>query len=399
MKRQFFPAWIIWVSSLLFVLAACIGGGVAGWLLFGQSMEAAVSPRQVTMEAISITSQPTPTPLTVQPQINDLEAQIESIYERVSPGVVNITTRSFELDFFMRPVPREGSGSGFFYDSNGHIVTNYHVVQDVQEVQVTLADGRSMPAKVVGTDPSNDLAVIKVAIAPDEVHVLSIDEDLEVKVGHFVVAIGNPFGLERTMTLGIVSSLGRVIESPNQRFIGEVIQTDAAVNPGNSGGPLLNLAGEVVGVNSAILSPSGASAGIGFAIPAQTVQRIVPSLIAEGRYPHPTLGVQMYELKAETVRLLQQVGIDVPVDEGLLVVQTMQRGVLRGGDNLVRVGNKIVPIGGDIIIALDGQPITTIRDLMVYLETQKAVGDTVDVTIIRDGEEQVVQVVLVELVM
>jgi S1-C subfamily serine protease len=219
-------------------------------------------------------------------------------------------------------------------------------------------------------------------------------------VGQFVVAIGNPFGLERTLTFGVVSSLGRVIESPNQRFIGEVIQTDAAVNPGNSGGPLLNLAGEVVGVNSAILSPSGASAGIGFSIPAKTVQRVVPALIQDGRYPHPSLGVQLFELTPDWIDLLERAGMDIPKQEGLLVVETSRsaaRAGLRTGDRQARIGNLLVPIGGDIITAVNGTPTPTVQDLIVYLETQTRVGETVDVTVIRDGEEVVVPVELVEL--
>jgi S1-C subfamily serine protease len=315
MQRRYIPAWIVGLFTILLVMGACLGGLATSWLLFRLNGDARLTTTPSTRVVVSVTATPkplVPTPLREPLPINELELQIESLYEQVGHGVVNITTRSFELDFFMGPVPREGSGSGFFYDDQGHIVTNYHVVQNAEEVQVTMANGRSMPAKVIGTDPSNDLAVLEVALAPDDaVHVFTVSSEAHVRVGHFVVAIGNPFGLERTMTLGIVSSLGRVIESPNQRFIGEVIQSDAAINPGNSGGPLLNLAGEVVGVNSAILSPSGASAGIGFAIPAQTIQRVIPALIATGRYPHPTLGIQMYELKAESVQLLRQAGMDI----------------------------------------------------------------------------------------
>jgi S1-C subfamily serine protease len=343
---------------------------------------------------------PTATPLSVRESANELEAQIESVYQRVGSGVVNITNRSFELDFFMRPTPREGTGSGFFYDSQGHIVTNYHVIQNAEELQVTLADGRTVPATLVGSDPSNDLAVIRADLPAEEISVVPVNSAPNLRVGQFVVAIGNPFGLERTLTFGVVSSLGRVIESPNQRFIGEVIQTDAAVNPGNSGGPLLNLAGEVVGVNSAILSPSGASAGIGFSIPAKTVQRVVPALIQDGRYPHPSLGVQLFELTPDWIDLLERAGMDIPKQEGLLVVETSRsaaRAGLRTGDRQARIGNLLVPIGGDIITAVNGTPTPTVQDLIVYLETQTRVGETVDVTVIRDGEEVVVPVELVEL--
>lgn len=330
------------------------------------------------------------------PQVTDLEASIEGVYLRAGNGVVNITSRSFDYDFFLRPVPREGSGSGFLYDPQGHIVTNYHVIQDAEEVVVTLADGQTFAAEVVGVDPSNDLAVLAVDAVPADVPVLPIGASDTLRVGQFVVAIGNPFGLEQTLTVGVVSSLGRVIQSPNQRFIGEVIQTDAPINPGNSGGPLLNLNGEVIGVNSAILSPSGASAGIGFAIPASTVQRVVPALIANGRYPHPALGAQVFELTAQWTRLLRSAGMQVPVERGLLVVEA-RGSELRGGSRQVRIRNALIPVGGDIITAIDGVPMETRRDLIVYLETQTAVGQQVNVTIIRDGAEQTIAVTLQEL--
>lgn len=394
---------LVWLSLAMLALLLCGGGAVVTWFFVktNQASTAQENPMQVALQQ-STPPQPTPTPLPMREELTELEAQMEAVYQRVGPGVVNITSRSFDYDFFLRPVPREGTGSGFFYDEAGHIVTNYHVIQNAEELQVTLSDGQTLPATLVGSDPSNDLAVIQVEMAnPANVPIASINEAEDLRVGHFVLAIGNPFGLERTLTLGVVSSLGRVIESPNQRYISEVIQTDAPINPGNSGGPLLNLAGEVVGVNSAIFSPSGASAGIGFAIPASTVQRVVPSLIANGRYPHPSLGVEVYELKPETARLLRRAGMDVPVEQGLLVVKSSRRWQigkgLRSGNSQVRVGNLLVPVGGDIVVAIDGQEITTTRDMIVYLETETMVGDVVDVTVIRDGEEQIVPVELVEL--
>ncbi|NJN66531.1 MAG: trypsin-like serine protease [Chloroflexaceae bacterium] len=383
---------------VLIIAMTCLGGTATGWMIARLGPLSSLDERPRPRAQLPASSPlPTSTALPVRPDATALEGQIEEVYRRVGPGVVNITNRSLEYDFFMRPVPREGSGSGFFYDRDGHIVTNYHVVEDAQELYVSLADGRSMTAQLVGVDPSNDLAVIKVDLPPGEVTVVPVNEAYEVRVGQFVVAIGNPFGLERTLTLGVVSSLGRVIESPNQRFIGEAIQTDAAVNPGNSGGPLLNLAGEVVGVNSAILSPSGASAGIGFAIPASTVQRVVPSLIATGRYPHPSLGVKLFELTTEWIALLRRAGMDIPVEQGLLVVETPRDSTLRSGTQQVRVGHVLVPIGGDIIVAVDGKAVSSVRDLMVLLETQTAVGQTVQVTVVRDGREQTVPVTLREL--
>ena len=361
------------------------------------AVAASLPPAAATLGA------PTASPSVLTPvPTSELEAQIAAVYQQAGPGVVNITNRSMTFDFFLNPIPREGSGSGFFYDAQGHIVTNYHVVADAEELQVTLADGRSLSAQIVGADPSNDLAVIRVDLPPDEVHTLPVGDSTQLRVGQFVVAIGNPFGLERTLTVGVVSALGRVIESPDQRFIGEVIQTDAPINPGNSGGPLLDLSGAVVGVNSAILSPSGASAGIGFAISARTVQRIVPELIANGRYPHPSLGVGILELTPQRIPILERAGMRVPVERGLLLVEVAPDGPaaragIRGASQFVRVGNLSVPVGGDIITAINGRPIATRQDLIVYLETETAVGETVQVSIVRDGQEQIVPVTLGEL--
>ncbi|MGB9739172.1 S1C family serine protease [Chloroflexus sp.] len=357
-------------------------------------------------ETVAVAPSPTPVTFTMPTIIpmtaTDLEAQIAAVYREAGPSVVNITSRSISYDFFFNPVPRQGSGSGFFYDTAGHIVTNYHVVADADELQVTLADGRTVSAKIVGSDPSNDLAVIKVASPVDEIRPLPIGDSTQVYVGQFVLAIGNPFGLERTLTFGIVSALGRVIESPNQRFIGEVIQSDVAINPGNSGGPLLDLTGRVIGVNSAILSPSGANAGIGFAISARTVQRVVPVLIREGRYPHPSLGVRVIELTPQRAALFERAGMNLPIKEGLLIAELVEGGPaaragLRGPQQVVRVGNWMLPVGGDVIVAINGRSITSSQELLVYLETETQVGETVQVTVIRNGREQIVPVTLAEL--
>jgi len=329
-----------------------------------------------------------------------LEAQVEAVYERAAPAVVNITVRSIAYDFFMRPVPQEGTGSGFLYDDQGHIVTNYHVVENAEEVMVTLADGRTFPAEVVGTDPSTDLAVIRIE-AEDLPNPIPLADSDQLKVGQFVVAIGNPFGQEGTLTVGVISALGRVIQSPDGRFIGEAIQTDAAINPGNSGGPLLDLHGRVIGVNSQIISPSRASAGIGFAVSSNTVRRVVPHLIAEGRYPHPWLGVQLLDLTPQRARIFRQAGMEIPVDEGVLVIEVVpgspaDKAGIHGGDRMVRIGRYTIPVGGDVIVSINGQPIANLKDLTVYLETETRVGQTIEVGLIRDGQEMSVQVTLAE---
>jgi S1-C subfamily serine protease len=220
-------------------------------------------------------------------------------------------------------------------------------------------------------------------------------------VGQFVVAIGNPFGQAGTLTVGVISALGRIIESPNNRFIGEAIQTDAAINPGNSGGPLLDLRGRMIGVNSQIISPNRASAGIGFAVPSNTVKRVVPQLIAQGRYPHPWLGVEYLPLTTEWAQAFRQAGVNVPVDQGLLVIRVAAGGSadqagIRGGDQVVRLGNARIPLGGDIIVAINGEPMTDSKEFVAYLETETRVGDMVEVTINREGEEQTVQATLTE---
>lgn len=350
------------------------------------------------------TATPPPTvalaPTAEQSAAIDLQAKVIQLYETVGPSVVFISSKVIQYDFFMQPVPQEGSGSGFVYDSQGHIVTNYHVVAGASEVSVAFASGESYPAEVIGEDPSTDLAVLKVN-AKNLPRPLVVTDSSKLQVGQFVVAIGNPFGLERTMTLGIISALGRVIESPNGRFIGEAIQTDAAINPGNSGGPMLNLQGEVIGVNSQIISPSGANAGIGFAISANTVRRVVPALIAQGRYPHPWLGVSTLTITRDIRELFQRAGMDIPVERGVIVLEVVPQGPaasagIRGGDRIVRISGVRVPLGGDIIIAVKGQRVTSTQDLTVILETQTRVGDTVDVKVVRGGRELTIPVKLTE---
>jgi len=383
------------------LIGAALGCGLpSGLVLRPATSTAAVEP--TPMPTVPPTPTPAPPPVSPMPEepANALEAQVEAVYDLTGPAVVNITSRRYAYDFFMNPVPQEGTGSGFLYDTEGHIVTNYHVVENAEELSVTLADGRVYPATAVGVDPSNDLAVIRIEAEDLPQPVVLSDSD-GLRVGQFVVAIGNPFGQVGTLTVGVISALGRIIESPDGRFIGEAIQTDAAINPGNSGGPLLDLRGRVIGVNSQIISPSRASAGIGFAVPSNTVRRVVPQLIAQGRYLHPWLGVGPISLTSEWAEALRQAGMEVPVEEGLIVVEVASGGPadqagIRGPDQVVRLGNARIPIGMDIITAVNGEPLADLRELTVYLEAETQVGDTVEVTIIRDGKEQNVQLTLAE---
>ncbi len=363
-----------------------------------------VTSSSTALPGITVVSPPTPAPVTPAPaeaSANELEAQVEAVYAQRAPAVVNISVVAIAYDFFMRPIPQEGTGSGFVYDAEGHILTNYHVVQGAESVSVALSNGEMYEAEIVGTDAPTDLAVLKIGAGnlPDPLPLADSDR---LKVGQFVIAIGNPFGQEGTLTVGVISALGRIIESPDGGFIGEAIQTDAAVNPGNSGGPLLDLHGRVVGVNSQIISPSGASAGIGFAVSSNTVTRVVPELVARGRYPHPWLaGASFAPFGAQEADLLRQAGMDVPVDAGLLVIEVTSgtpaaRAGLRGATQVVSVGRYRIPIGGDIITQINDRPVPTLEELTVYLETQTQVGDTVSLTIVRDGREQTVQMTLAE---
>ncbi|MGB9880843.1 MAG: S1C family serine protease, partial [Anaerolineae bacterium] len=339
-----------------------------------------------------------PLTLDVQTAVKALQAQLIAVYNSTAPAVVNITTRTYAYDWFMQPIPQEGTGSGFVYDSEGHIVTNYHVVENAQELVVTLAGGGTYDAKIVGVDPTNDLAVLRIEAGKNLPTPLVLGDSAQLQVGQIVLAIGNPFGLQQTLTMGVISALGRVIQSPeDNRFIGEAIQTDAAINPGNSGGPLLDLEGRVIGVNSQIISTSGASAGIGFAIPANTVRRVVPKLIAQGYYPHPWLGVELLSLTPSTAKMLREAGMNLPVDNGLLVTNVVSGGPadkagIKGSSRMARLGRYQVPLDGDVITAINGQAVKNFQDLTVYLETKTNIGDTVKLTILRDGQERVVEV-------
>ncbi len=310
--------------------------------------------------------------------------------------MVNITSRVIVQSFFFGAYPEEGSGSGFVWDTQGHIVTNYHVVQNADSLAVNFGDDNAVNAKVVGADPRNDLAVIQVDTLPAGVEPLVTGDSSTLRVGQTAIAIGNPFGqFELTLTTGVVSALNRTIETDNQVLRG-AIQTDASINRGNSGGPLLDSLGRLIGVNSAIFSPSGTSAGVGFAIPVNTVKKVVPVLIERGSYPHPWLGAIGYDI---TPRLAQQ--LTLPVTEGLLVAQLYDaspalKAGIQGAKREVVIGNRRMYVGGDIITAIDEQPLRTWKDLDAYLEGKTDVGQEVVLHLLRDGKEQTLTLTLAE---
>jgi S1-C subfamily serine protease len=317
------------------------------------------------------------------------------VYRAASPAVVNITTTAVAYDFFLNPVPKEGTGSGAIIDRSGHILTNYHVIDGARRLEVTLADGSKWPGRPVGADPSNDLAVIKIEASAEKLAIIPLGDSSKLVVGQKVLVIGNPFGFERTLTVGIVSSLGRSIRADNGRLIRGIIQTDAAINPGNSGGPLLNSGGEVIGVSTAIFSPSGGSVGVGFAVPINTAKRIIPELITRGYVARPYLGITGHEVFPALAQALR-----LPVKEGIMVVEVSpgspaHRAGIRGGDRAVQVGNMIVRVGGDIITEVDHAKVRTFEELSDYIDAKRA-GDTVTLTFNRQGKLTVAEVRLRE---
>ncbi len=315
------------------------------------------------------------------------------VYRRVIPSVVNITTRTVAYDLFFGPVPEEGQGSGFIIDKDGHILTNYHVVGDANQVDVTLHNKKSYKATVIGRDRGHDLAVVQIK-APDLVPVV-LGESKNLQVGQKVFAIGNPFGLAGTMTRGIISSL-RPIRTPQGALIDEAIQTDAAINPGNSGGPLLNSHGEVIGINSMIATGgSNQSAGIGFAIPINTATAVLGDLITLGTVRRPSLGIVSLPIGPE---MAQEMGL--PADYGVLIVRVVpggaaERAGLKGGNERAYLGATSILIGGDLIVAINGDSIGDQQDLANVMNKHRS-GDTVSVTFYRGRKKMSVQVVLGE---
>ena len=327
-------------------------------------------------------------------RISDAEEQINiRVYAAANKGVVNITTAASAVGLFGDETTSSGSGSGFFIDRQGHILTNYHVVEGADSLQVTLADGATHDASIVGLDPTNDVAVLRVDVPADSLTPLALGDSTNLVVGQKVLAIGNPFGLERTLTTGIISSLDRSIQSKNNRKIKGIIQTDAAINPGNSGGPLLNPRGEVIGMNTAILSQVGQSAGIGFAVPIASIRRILRPLIESGRVIRGDLGITRVYRTADGLLVLalteggpaQQAGV-----RALRFKQFIRQN--RFGENEV-VSTRPDLDSADLIIAVDGKPVRTSDELLAEVETHPP-GSQVVLTVVRSGKNVEVPVTL-----
>jgi putative serine protease PepD len=327
--------------------------------------------------------------------LTDDESINVRIYRQASPAVANILTKATEYDFFMDPVPVEGAGSGFVIDPRGYILTNYHVVEGAQSIEVVLGDQSRFPAKFIGADQRNDVALLKIETKGKSLAALLLGDSGTLQVGQKVLAIGNPFGFQSTLTTGVVSALGRTVQTSQTTFIDEAIQTDAAINRGNSGGPLINTHGEVIGINSAIYTPSGTTAGIGFAIPINTAKSIANDLITDGRVHRAFLGVETLPIGGWLSEAL-----DLPVKEGLLVEKATKGGPaavagIQGGDRVAQAGMRRIAIGGDVIVAIEGQKVASQFDVNVVLN-RKRPGDNITVTVYRGAKKMDIPVKLSE---
>ena len=324
-----------------------------------------------------------------KPSTYSKNLSLVEIFEKAEPGVVRVNVQRTEEN-------GGGVGSGFVFDKKGHIITNAHVVKDAKKVIVTFLDGRSYNAEIIGIDQYTDIGVIKVNADLKLLQPLTLGDSSNLQVGEPITAIGNPFGLSGSMTSGIISQMGRLLPSGSGYSIPDVIQTDAAINPGNSGGPLLNMRGDIVGINTAIQSTTGEFTGVGFAIPSQTVAKIVPTLISEGEYNHPWIGISGRDIDPDMANVL---GLKDAL--GFLIITVVEdspasEAGLIGSDKTIKVESREYPVGGDIILAVDGIDVRKIDDILIHLQRVKTVGDEMNLEILRDGRTTNVTIVLQE---
>lgn len=372
-------------AGALILVAAGFGAGQLAPPLLQQNVEAPAAARQQPADEGS--RLPMPTPVPIPAGLTGEERRDIEVFRAASASVAYITSVALRRDFFTMNVFEipQGSGSGFVWDAAGHVVTNYHVIQDASAVRVTLADQSEWDARIVGVAPDKDLAVLRVEAGRNHLMPLPLGSSARLLVGQRVLAIGNPFGLDHSLTVGVVSALGRELRSPSGRIIRDVVQTDAAINPGNSGGPLLDSAGRLIGVNTAIFSPSGASAGIGFAVPVDTVAHLVPQLIQHGRPIQPGIGIVPV-----ADRYAQRLGIQGVIIRSVNPNGPAERAGLEGLSTS-RSGRLIV---GDVITAVDGKPVRTLDDLLHAFE-DAGVGARVTLTVERDKRRRQTPVTLV----
>jgi len=360
------------IKIISYLLVALIAGGAGGYFVSVYTEKPAPQP-EPRYAVVNITG--------------SIEDVVNLAYNRVSPSVVHITSTVLRRGFFFEVIPQRGTGSGIVVSSDGYVLTNNHVIENADEIEVTLSNGESYEAELIGSDPANDIAVIKILNPPENLEVAPLGDSSTLRVGDLVIAIGNPFGLDRTATMGIVSSLNRSIKSEQGYIMEGLIQTDASINPGNSGGPLVNSRGEVIGINTAILTTSGGSIGIGFAIPINKAKAIMERMIKEDREieRRPWLGISGITVTEELARVL-----NLPVKEGAMVVEVVpgspaDKAGLRAGEVQVIYRGYILTIGGDIIIEIDGERVSSMEDLVEIIST-KQVGQEIEITFIRGGE-------------
>jgi serine protease Do len=412
MKTQKITPLTFLVILSMIILPACSGTTA---LAKQGSNSLAPAPVQAAAPAANPAAAPVVAQSAQSGLLASFESTLENIYTQVNPSVVNIqvvdqqSAPSLNSPFFgfpgqgqnTPPQSRQALGAGFVWDTQGYIVTNNHVIDGATQIQVSFADGTTVPAKVVGADVNSDLAVIKVDVAASELHPVTMADSSQTKVGQLAVAIGSPFGNQGTMTVGIISAIGRSLPVNQTTAQGasysipDVIQTDAPINPGNSGGVLLNDLGQVVGVTAAIESPTQASAGIGYAIPSEIVQKVIPVLIKTGHYDHPYLGISGTTV---TLDLANAMNLS-PDQHGALVEQVVPNGPadkagLLGSNQQVTINGQAIPVGGDVITAIDGQSVKTMDDVIAYLTDHTDVGQKVTLTILRNGKEMSVEVTL-----
>ncbi len=368
-----------------------VGGAIGAAMAIAIIAVLFISPPESLKPEISVVEKPQSNVIAEATPLVSKSLSLIEIFEKSEPGVVRVNVQRGETEEV-----RGGVGSGFVFDKKGHIITNAHVVKDANKVVVTFLDGRSYNAEIIGTDEYTDLAVIKVNADLALLHPLLIGDSSNLKVGEGIAAIGNPFGLSGSMTSGIVSQIGRLLPTDNQYNIPDVIQTDAAINPGNSGGPLLNMRGEIVGINTAIQSNTGEFTGVGFAIPSQTVAKIIPTLVEKGEYKHPWIGISGRDIDPDMAKAL-----NLNDAIGFLVITVVEDSPafdagLIGSDKTIEVDGVNYPVGGDIILAVDGIEVRKIDDILIHLQRAKSVGDEMVLEILRDGRTTNITIVLQE---
>ena len=379
------------IKNLMNKSGVFVGGAIGAIIVIVMFVALFVSPPELIKPEIVVSNGHTTSTVGEVTPLYSKNLSLIEIFEKSESGVVRVNVQRNETE-----EQTNGLGSGFVFDKKGHIITNAHVVDEAKKVVVTFLDGRSYNAEIIGTDEFTDLAVIKVNADSTLLQPLSLGDSSNLKVGESIAAIGNPFGLSGSMTSGIVSQLGRLLPSGSGYSIPDVIQTDAAINPGNSGGPLLNMRGEVVGINTAIQSTTGEFTGVGFAIPSQTVVKIIPALIEKGEYKHPWIGISGRDIDPDLAKVL---GLKDAV--GFLVITVVEnspasKAGLMGSEKTTEVEGVNYSIGGDIILSVDEIEVRKIADILIYLQRAKSVGDDMVLEILRDNRTTNITVILQE---